>query len=59
MQDLLKMDSKWTPDPGNRFSVKYGVMVWDIGVRPSHQAAIIPGTSCLAAAKRSHSKMIT
>ena len=46
MQALLEMEDMKTHKLGADLRVNFRVLVWDIGVRPSYQAVIIPGTSC-------------
>ena len=56
IQDLLAMEDKKTHRLGSSFKVNFGALVWDVGVRPSHQAVILPGTSCSAAMPENFSK---
>ena len=42
-QELLATEDGETHKLGSDFKVNYGVMVWEVGVRFSHQAAITPG----------------
>ena len=46
VQALLGMEDEWTHVKGREFGVSYEVLVWELGVRPSHQALVVPGTGC-------------
>ena len=52
MQDLLAMEDGKTHKVGANLKVNFGALVWDTGVRPSYQAVILPGTSCLASTRK-------
>ena len=52
MQDLLEMEDVETHKVGADLNVNFGALVWDVGVRPSHKAVILPGTFCSATTRK-------